>query len=361
VKNFLLALGLAVSAALVGCTSQPAPSSGGSATGGTAPSKVRFMVANPVINLGHTQLAVAQQKGYYKDAGVDVEYLTSDGTVATVQALAAGGTDMGQIDTLSLDAAIAQGVNEVEAVCSYVANNIYYLAVPESSSIRQLSDLRGKKFGVSSLGTGVYYNAKVMLQQAGLDPDKDAEFITIAEPPAQLDALNKGTIDALSIIDVSIATFQNQGAQLRTFQPSGPMQWQWNVVGARKSFVQDHPDAVAATCRAIQQAEVYVVASPKAALAQFKAWGGDVGTTPDAQSMNIINYRAQAGFKTYAEGNQKWGWMNVDEMDDLANLYQQLGLLKAPISAKPAYSIALLDKMQPDTAKAKAQADADGK
>ena len=106
----------------------------------TPPTPVRFMVANPVINLGHVHLGVAQGQGYYKEANVEVSYLTSPGTVAVVQGVAAGNADMGQADTLALDAAVAQGVSEVKAVCSYVANNIYYLVVAEVSTIQSAAD-----------------------------------------------------------------------------------------------------------------------------------------------------------------------------------------------------------------------------
>ncbi len=320
---------------------------------------VRFMVANPVINLGHTQLAVAQQKGYFAEGNVAVEYLTSDGTVATVQALAGGTADMGQIDTLSLDAALSRGVQDIVAVCSYVANNIYYLAVLDGSPIQQVSDLKGKKIGLSSLGTGVYYNAQVMLQEAGLNPESDVEFVTIQQPAAQLNALANGDVDALSIIDVSVATFQNQGEILRTFQATGPIQWQWNVVGARRAFLEENPEAVAAVCKGIQQAEVYVVTSPEAALAQFKAWGGDVGTTPDEQSVNIIRFRADQGFRTYPEGEDRWGWMNTEAMPELADLYRSLELLEAEVDVSNAYTLDLIDQIQPDIERATAEANAD--
>lgn len=320
---------------------------------------VRFMVANPVINLGHTQLAVAQQKGYFSENNVSVEYLTSDGTVATVQAMAGGIADMGQIDTLSLDAALSRGVQDIVAVCSYVANNIYYLAVLDGSPIEQVADLKGKRIGLSSLGTGVYYNAQVMLQEAGLNPESDVEFVTIQQPAAQLNALVSGDVDALSIIDVSVATFENQGESLRTFQAGGPIQWQWNVVGARRAFLEENPEAVAAVCQAIQQAEVYVVTSPAAALAQFKAWGGDVGTTPDDQAMNIIRFRAEQGFRTYPESEDRWGWMNVEAMPELAELYLSLGLLEAEVDVSNAYTLDLIDQIQPDIERATTEANAD--
>lgn len=324
-------------AALVGC-------SGGESGG--AP--VRFMVANRVINLGHTQLAVAVENKYYGDN--EVKYLTSDGTAATVQSVASGTADMGQADTLALAAAAAKGVNNVTAVCSYVAANIYQVLVSDSSDIRSVKDLKGKRIGMTSLGTGTYYNAVLALKSAGLT-EKDVKFVTIGSPQAQLDALKKGQLDALSSIDVSTGTFQNLGAKLRALDFGGTTKWQWNVVIAKKDFLKKRPDAVAAVCKGIQQAELYVTKNPSAALSVFKDWGGDVGTLSDPQNVNIIKSRSVTGFVTHPEGDDKWGWLPVDEMDGLAESYQQLGLYKKPVKVRSIYTNELLDKVQPDTAK----------
>lgn len=313
------------------------------------------MVANPVINLGHVHLGVAQSQGYYKAANVEVSYLTSPGTVAVVQAVASGTTDMGQADTLSLDAAVARGVADVRAVCSYVANNIYYLAVPEDSPIRSAADLKGKKVGLSSLATGVYYGAQVAIKEAGVDP-KDVSFVTIAQPGAQLDALRTKQVDALSIIDVTVGTFQNQGQKLRLMQPKGPMQWQWNVVVAKAAFLTEHPDAVAGVCRAIQQAELFVKTNPAKAIDVFKRGGGDLGGVADDQAVGVVTSRSTAGFRTYDEGKGKWGWMNVEAMDGLAELYAGLGLLDKTVSVKAFYTNELLDKIQFDENQVKSQA-----
>jgi len=335
---------------------------GSTLPGTTAPAKVRFMVANPVINLGHTHLAVAQKRGYFKDADVDVDYLTSDGTVAVVRALASGATDMGQADTLSIAAALAQGVDEVVAVCSYLASNVYWVLAREDSPIQKVADLKGKKIGIASLGTGLYYNARVMLQDAGLSPERDVEFVTIAQPAAQLDALNKGAIDAVSTFDTILAIFQNQGARLRLFSiRSGPMQWQWGVVAARKAFLEKNRPAVTGVCKAIQQAELYVRTSPKAALRVFKEWGGDVGTTPEEHAINIIRFRADSSFVTRPEGGHRWGWLPIEPMDELADLYFRLGLLKSKVGVKHVYSNALLDQIQPDERRARSDAEKDAR
>lgn len=306
---------------------------------------VRFMVANRVINLGHTQLAVAEEKGYYGDK--DVKYLTSDGTAATVQSVASGTADMGQADTLSIAAAAAKGVQNVTAVCSYVAANIYKLLVLESSDISSAEDLKGKRIGLTSLGTGTYYNAVLALKSVGLT-EKDVRFVTIGSPQAQLDALKAGQVDALSSIDVSVGTFKNLGAELRALDFGGSTTWQWNVIIARNDVLEERRADVAAVCKGIQQAELFVTKDPAAALSVFKDWGGDVGTLSDEKNINIIKARSTTGFVTHSESGDKWGWLPVEEMGGLADDYQQLGLYEKKVDVSEMYTNDLLDDIQPD-------------
>lgn len=314
----------------------------------TASAPVRYMVANRVINLGHTQLAVAKEKGYYGD--VDVKYLTSDGPPATVQRVASGVADMGQADTLALAAAAAKGVRNVTAVCSYVAANIYQLLVPKTSTVRSVKDLKGKKIGLTSLGAGTYYNAVLALKSVGLT-EKDVKFVTIGSPQGQLDALTAGKVDAVSSIDVTVGLYRNLGAKLRPLDFSGSTKWQWNVVVARNDVLKKRPADVAAVCKGIQQAELFVTKDPAAALSVFKDWGGDVGTLSDKQNVNIIKGRSSDGFVTHPEGNDKWGWLPVDEMPGLADEYQHLGLYEKKADVSAMYTNDLLDDIQPDPKK----------
>lgn len=310
------------------------------------PDTTTFMVANQVINLGHTHLAVAQELGYFGETPVD--YLTADGTVAATQAVATGGADFAQSDTQALATALSKGVDNLTAICAYVPNNIYQVVVPEDSDIQSPADLAGKRIGLGSLGTGTYYNARLALGSVGLEED-DVEFVTIGSQAGQLQALQGGQVDALSAIDVTIGTFANQGAQLRSLPQDGASEWQWNIVIGRSDAIESDPDRAADVCRGIQQAQHLVKESPEAAFTLFQDWGGDVGALTPDEGRNIITARSEAGFTTYPEGADKWGWLNIDEMDTLAASYRDLGLFEEEVAVASAYSNALLDQIQPDT------------
>lgn len=323
-----------------------ASSSSGSGNGdSSAKTSVRWMLANPSITLGHTQLAAAQEQGYFADNGVNFNLLTSQGTAAVVQAVASDTADMGQADTLALDTAATKGVNNVTAVCSYVADNIYSISVPANSPIKSVADLKGKKIGLQSLATGVYYNAEVLLSQANLTPN-DVTFVALGSSAAVMHALQQGQIDAAGTIDNDLGNYKNVNLAVRTFQPSGPFQWQWNVVIANNSFLAAHKDAVAGTCKAIQEGEYFAAHYTADAVKDYQKYGGDTTGLTDSQAVTAIEARSQAGFKTYSQGNDQWGWMNIAQMQPLAALYKSLKLYDSTPTVDKLYSNDLVSQMQ---------------
>jgi NitT/TauT family transport system substrate-binding protein len=340
---------IALCAVLAACSSSASSDPQQARGGGDAQSKtpVSFMLANPTITLGHTQLAVASEQGYFSDNGVNFSLLTSQGTAAVVQAVASGSADMGQADTLSIDTAANKGVSNITAVCSYVAANIYSIAVPANSPIKTVADLKGKRIGVQSLATGAYYNAEVLLNQAGLSPS-DATFVTLGSSAALLHALQSGQIDATATIDTDLGNYKNANLAVRVFQPSGPFQWQWNVIIVNNAFLASHKAAVAATCKAIQEGEYFAVTYPADAVKDYQKYGGDTSGLSTDQAVAEVMARAKPGFKTYSAGGNQWGWMNTSQMQSLADLYQSLKLYSTSPKVASLYSDSLVAQMQFD-------------
>jgi NitT/TauT family transport system substrate-binding protein len=329
-------------------------SAGGNSGGGSSAGKtpVSFMLANPTITLGHTQLAVAAEQGYFGDNGVAFNLLTSQGTAAVVQAVATGSADLGQADTLAIDTAATKGVSNITAVCSYVAANIYSIAVPANSSVKTVADLKGKRIGVQSLATGAYYNAEVLLNQAGLSPSS-ATFVTLGSSAALLHALQGGQVDAVATIDTDLGNYKNANFNVRVFQPSGPFQWQWNVVVANNAFLASHKAAVASTCKAIQEGEYFAVNYPAQAVQDYQKYGGDTTGLSDSQAEAEVMARAKPAFKSYPAGKDQWGWMNTGQMQSLANLYKSLKLYTDTPTVSSLYSDELIPQMQFSTSSIK--------
>src|ERR1700761_3900858 len=152
------------------------------------------LVPNSVIDL-------ADQLGYYKKAGVEVELVRVKATPAAVAALRSGQGDMANI---GLDIAlqlVARGQMDLRGVIS--PDKALPYAVVAKTDIATPKQLEGKVFGVGQVGSVDYVQSRMVLPKLGVDNAK-VQFLPIGQPPVRVQALAAGRIDATA---VSIGTW----------------------------------------------------------------------------------------------------------------------------------------------------------
>ncbi len=92
----------------------------------------------------HAPFHLAQQKGWFKEAGLDVEVQDGNGSVTTVQLVGTGNFDIGHASLAPMIIARDKGLT-VKAIASFARKNDIGLLVPKGSGIRTPKDLIGKK------------------------------------------------------------------------------------------------------------------------------------------------------------------------------------------------------------------------
>ena len=95
----------------------------------------------------HAGLHLAVQKGWFKDAGVNVEVLDGKGSVSTIQQVAAGKIDVGFAQLGAMAPAVANGL-PVTSIMGFVRAGDNGLIVPIAGKYKTLKDLVGKKIVV---------------------------------------------------------------------------------------------------------------------------------------------------------------------------------------------------------------------
>src|SRR5262249_56139347 len=102
---------------------------------------------------------------------------------AGVQSLLGVDLLIGFGNPLALLQPVANGA-DISLIGSHVSFDHYGMGV--ASSISAVKDLKGKKVGVSALGTRSDLIARVILRRAGLDPTKDLQALPprLSPPPA---------------------------------------------------------------------------------------------------------------------------------------------------------------------------------
>jgi NitT/TauT family transport system substrate-binding protein len=90
---------------------------------------------------------LAKEKGFYKDAGIDLKIIEGKSSSSTAQITAAGQTDVGFVSGPAALTLINKGA-PVKIISEVVHGNVQAVASMDSSNIKTPKDLVGKSVGV---------------------------------------------------------------------------------------------------------------------------------------------------------------------------------------------------------------------
>jgi len=157
-------------------------------------------------NLPDVALLVAQQEGFFKEHGVNVQTISFQAVPAATAALKAGDLDL--VGSTGLNQAVANHSTSSESqklvdVVAYFPTGVWQLFAGKDWKISgtdlktRLRSLKGAKIGVPALGSEGHLVAAALLRWAGLDPDKDVSFIATGLGPEAVASFKTGQIDAV--------------------------------------------------------------------------------------------------------------------------------------------------------------------
>jgi NitT/TauT family transport system substrate-binding protein len=136
---------------------------------------------------------IAQEKGFYKKYGMDVESIFIPASSTNVAVLVAGQIKFGNGTGGVIASAAVSGANLVAVSC-FINTLPYELIVQES--IKTKEQLRGKSIGISRIGSSSDVAARVLLKGLGLEPDKDVPIIQVGGSSERAAAFRSGKIAA---------------------------------------------------------------------------------------------------------------------------------------------------------------------
>ncbi len=135
----------------------------------------------------------AKDRRLFQKEGLDPKMIIVKAE-AILAALSAGELGYTTFSTSAVEATLVGMPFRLVAVAN--EQPVWGLVVPKS--INQVSELKGKKIGVSSFGGTIYSGAVYVLKHFGLTP-KDVTFLAIGNTLTRVVALKKGAIDAAVI------------------------------------------------------------------------------------------------------------------------------------------------------------------
>jgi len=156
----------------------------------------RVVIGTPG-NMSDNSLAVkvALDKGFYKDAGLDVTIVDFKGGAPSIQALVGGGIQYAIAAPEHVTRLHQRGVDAVVAF-ALQGTHTYALLAPANSTIKRFEDLKGKRIGITSAGSLTENLIRLQALDRGLDFGKDFEVLGVGVGAAQKAALDTDRIDA---------------------------------------------------------------------------------------------------------------------------------------------------------------------
>jgi NitT/TauT family transport system substrate-binding protein len=158
-----------------------------------AAEKVRL--AYPARSLSALHIRVAQEKGFYKKYGLEVEAIQMRPTISAAALISGEVRYLASVGSAIRSAGMAAPVKIVS-----VANVAPFFSLVTRPSYARLDALKGKEIGLTGNPGGT--NDRVMrfiLKQAGLDPQKDVKLIYAGDPPLLYSSFQGGRFDAIFI------------------------------------------------------------------------------------------------------------------------------------------------------------------
>jgi NitT/TauT family transport system substrate-binding protein len=251
---------VALGATLAACSSGASSSSTPAAAG--TPALTTVSVGNFPDSALTLPFAIAQDQGYFRDAGLNVQAVSATSGPALASELIGGTTQIAVEVPSNAFPAMQQGEPMV-AMPPYGRLDLA-IVTPDGSGVTSLKSLVGKTIGVTALGASTETFAQYVLQLNGISP-KSVTFVAVGALASQEVALRNHKIDATVLSSDTIAAATASGIKLTTLASSlGGTAGQLGAIGLQSfwttttSYQTSHPAVVKDFCTAMTRATAFL-------------------------------------------------------------------------------------------------------
>jgi NitT/TauT family transport system substrate-binding protein len=254
----VLALGL-----LAGCGSKPAtPETAVDTKKEQAPVTLKI---GQIPTIDGLPFWVADQKGYYKAEGVNVELVTFKSANERDTAIMSGAIDGMLADLIASSTLLSSGtkvqITSLALGATKEEGPIAIVAAP-NSGITDLTQLKGKSLGIST-NSMMHLVADKLLQEAGVNP-ADVTYTNTPNIPVRFEALMSGQLQAAVLPDPLLSLSLAKGAKLLASDVNAKENLTQSVITFSQKAIQEKSDGLTRFFKAYNHAVADIKANPNA-------------------------------------------------------------------------------------------------
>jgi len=318
----LVCLALLISACAGGTTEAPQP---------TATSQPLVHIRLPmgyIPNVQYAPLYVAAEKGYFRDAGLDVEFDYSFETDG-VNLVGANNLQFSLASGEQVLLARGQGV-PVVYVLAWWQDYPVAVAAKTTENIRTPADLAGKKIGLPGLFGASYIGLRALLDKAGV---KESDVTLDSIGFNQVEALLAGQEQAVVIYaNNEPVQLKAQGVDLDVIRVADYVSLASNGLISNETTIRENPELVRRMSQAFLRGIADTLANPNEAFEICKKYVEGLDKADQTVQMEILK-----SSMAYWQA-EKPGFSKPEAWDNMQKTLLGMGLLAQPLELNKAYT-----------------------
>ena len=287
--------------------------------------EITYLFPAPPILPAFGPIRLAQGKGYFKEAGLDVKFAVGRGGVDVAKQVGAGNAPIGGIVADAPIMVRGNGV-PIKMVAVFGGKGFMQLVVREDSGIEKPADLKGKTITVMSFQDTTFYALLGLLASAGLTQD-DVNIQAVG-PTGVWEFVAAGKSAGMAGVPDWIPPVQAAGVKVKVIPTDEYFPHMAQAIAVSDQTIKEKPEMVQKFVTAALHGMKDIIDDPNKAADDFVSfvpeWKGKEGAVKAA-----FNYYA----KLVYVGQTKLGEINVERLTKLQDFYFAKGIIpkKTPV------------------------------
>jgi len=297
-----------------------------STPGARADEDVTYLFPAPPVLPAFGPIRLAQGKGYFKEAGFDVEFAVGRGGVDVAKQVGAGNAPIGGIVADGPIMVRGNGV-PVKIVCVFGGRGFMQLVVREDSGIEKPADLKGKTITTMSYQDTTFYALLGMMASAGLTQN-DVNVQQVG-PVGVWQFVAEGKSQGMAGVPDWIPPITATGVKVRVIPTEQYFPHMAQGIAVSDDMIKQKPEMIRKVVHAALRGMKDIMDNPDKAADDFVSfvpeWQG-----PKAQG---VHYAFNMYAKDVYPGQKVLGEMNVERLTKLQDFYLEKGFIqkKTPV------------------------------
>ena len=276
---------------------------------------------------------IAQEKGFYEQAGLNVEIGPGKGSGSTAQLVASKATQFGFADGFVVGNGVSKGMS-IKMVAGIFRRNPTAVVVLEESDIKSPKDLEGKTIAIPT-GATQFQQWPAFMKGCGLDASKIR--ITNIDPAGSPPALITGQVPAIAGYAQgyvpSVEIRGNKKARVFWYADCGVTAVSNGII-VHADLIKDDPELIRSFVAASLKGFLYGRAHVEEIAAVVKKFS-------EATVPAISRREAELSFDTWVTPNtagKPLGWMSDKDWNETVAVLKQYGGVTTPLEAAQLYT-----------------------